>query len=297
LARKKTGFIAPHTGCLGKELKTVFIMEIIDIRRRDSQENSPHSHFCQIVSENVAGAKQASPAVFPSTSNGAPVDSRSNSRELVVLDMKKDEFMKTNHLQKMLAVIVVASLAFSAATLSAQTAADNTAPYLSYGASQILRLTQAKIGDDTITAYIKNSPNGYALNADQIIYLRQQGVSDAVIGVMLNQPKTSVTAATSASTVTTSASGSTITTPNGSTATVAPTVTYVQTAPAPSVYVVPDTQTYYYDSGYYQPYYYPYYGWSYPAVSLSFGFGGGYHGGGFHDGGFRGGGFHGGFRR
>jgi hypothetical protein len=211
--------------------------------------------------------------------------------------MKKDEFMKTNHLQKMLAVIVVASVAFSAANLSAQTAADNTAPYLSYGASQILRLTQAKIGDDTITAYIKNSPNGYALNADQIIYLRQQGVSDAVISVMLSQPKNSVAAATSAATVTTSASGSTITTPNGSTATVAPTVTYVQTAPAPSVYVIPDTQTYYYDSGYYQPYYYPYYGWSYPAVSLSFGFGGGYHGGGFHGGGFRGGGFHGGFRR
>ena len=124
------------------------------------------------------------------------------------------------------------------------------------------------------------------MNADQIIYLRQQGVSDSVINVMLIQPKNSVAASTSASTFTTSASGSTITTPNGSTATVAPTVTYVQTAPAPSVYVVPDTQTYYYDSGYYQPYY-PYYGWSYPAVSLSFGFGGGYHGGGFHDGGFR----------
>jgi hypothetical protein len=57
LAREKTGFIAPHTGCLGKELKTVFILEIIDIRRRDSQENSPHSHFCQIVSENFASAK------------------------------------------------------------------------------------------------------------------------------------------------------------------------------------------------------------------------------------------------
>ena len=38
-------------------------------------------------------------------------------------------------------------------------------------------------------AYIKNSGNSYGLNADQIIYLRQQGVSDAVITAMLNQPK------------------------------------------------------------------------------------------------------------
>ncbi|HUZ07819.1 MAG TPA: hypothetical protein VMV89_10085 [Candidatus Paceibacterota bacterium] len=221
--------------------------------------------------------------------------------------------MKTNRMKKLLSVLVVAGLALPAATLRAQSAADTatqtasvaSAPQLSDGPSQILRLAQAKIGDGTIIAFIKNSGNSYPLTADQIIYLRQQGVSNDAISAMLNQPKPAVAAApavsapqTSDTTVTTSA-GTTITTPNGSTATVAPTVTYVQSAPAPSVYVIPDTQTYYYDSGYYSPYYYPYYGWSYPAVSLSFGFGGGYHGGGgFHggDGGFHGGGggFHGG---
>jgi len=203
--------------------------------------------------------------------------------------------------------MVVAGLALPAATLLAQPAADTTtksasvasAPQLSDGPSQILRLAQAKVGEDTIIAFIKNSGNSYPLDAGQIIYLRQQGVSNDVISAMLTQPKPAVAAVTapqtSDSTVTT-ASGTTITTPNGSTATVAPTVTYVQSAPASSVYVIPDTQTYYYDSRYYyQPYYYPYYGWSYPGVSLSFGFGGGYHGGGFYGGGYHaGGGFHGG---
>jgi len=217
-------------------------------------------------------------------------------------------------MKKLLLVLVVAGLSLPAATLRAQSAADTatqtasvaSAPQLSYGADQVLRLAQAKVGDGTIIAYVKNSEYSYALDAGQIIYLRQQGLSDTVIGAMLNQPKPAVAAVaapqTSDTTVTTSA-GTTITTPNGSTATVAPTVTYVQSAPASSVYVIPDTQTYYYNSRYYQPYYYPYYGWSYPAVSLSFGFGGGYHGefyggGGYHGGGgFHGGGYHGGGRR
>ena len=74
------------------------------------------------------------------------------------------------------------------------------------------------------------------------------------------------------------------------TAYVPPTVTYAQSAPASTVYVIPDTQTIQYDDWYYgsYPYYYSYpYPVIYPAVSLSFGFGGRW-GGGWH------GGFHGG---
>lgn len=168
----------------------------------------------------------------------------------------------------MLAVMVVAGLTLSAATLRAQTAADGTAPavavvasvpQLSYGASQILRLAQAKVGDETIIAYIKNSGNSYALTADQIIYLRQQGVSEAVLNVMLVQPPSAVAAAPAASAPQPAAS--TVTTGSGSTATVAPVVTYVQTAPA---------------AYYYQPYCYPAYAW-YPPVAFSFGWG--WHGG------------------
>jgi len=188
--------------------------------------------------------------------------------------------MKTNHLQKMLAVVVVAGLSLSSATLPAQTspvspvpqaAVVASVPPLSGNESQILRLVQAKVGDDTIVAYIKNSGNGYSLTADQIIYLKQQGLSDAVISAMLNrQPGPAVTVASAPPVP--QQSVSTVTTQSGSTATVAPAVTYVQTVPSTAYY--------------YQPYYYPDYAW-YPPVAFSFGWGGGWRGGGFHGGGWR----------
>ena len=206
--------------------------------------------------------------------------------------------MKTRLLKKTVAIMAVAGLAWSASTAVAQdssaastvqpaAAPGGSAPQLAYGVPQILQLVQAKVNDDTIIAYIKNSGNSYGLNADQIIYLRQQGVSDAVISTMLNQPRAGVAAATPATPapqpVASAADSGQV-----STATVAPTVTYVQTVPAATYY--------------YQPYYYPDYAW-YPPVSFSFGWGGGYnyrggwHGGGFgggwHGGGY-GGGFHGG---
>jgi hypothetical protein len=200
------------------------------------------------------------------------------------------EFMKTNHWQKMLAFLAVASLALSAsttlaqnstATTTAQPAAVNApVPQLSGGVSQIMQLAQAKVSDDTIIAYIKNSGNSYGLDANQIIYLRQQGISDAVITTMLNQPRPAVAVATPTTPAPQPVASTAYSGPV-STATVAPTVTYVQT--------VPDT-TYYYQP-YYQPYYYPAYGW-YPPVSFSFGWGGGWGGGG--RGGGWGGGGHGG---
>jgi hypothetical protein len=163
---------------------------------------------------------------------------------------------------------------------------------LSYGVSQIIQLSQAKVSDDTIVNYIHSSGSSYGLDASQIVYLKQQGVSDSVINTMLNQPRLTQTAAPAVSqpVVMTGAQ---------------PAVTYVQTAPAyvPSstVYVIPDTQSYQYAAwyNYYHPCYgcYPYYGsWCYPAVTFSFGFGGGYHGGyyrGGWGGGYRGG-WHGG---
>ena len=187
--------------------------------------------------------------------------------------------------------MAVAGLAWSASTTLAQdsSAANTVQPaavnapvvQLAYGVSQIVQLAQAKVGDDTIIAYVKNSRSSYGLNADQIIYLRQQGISDAIITTMLNQPRPGVAIAMP----TTPAPQPVASTAYGgqvSTATVAPTVTYVQT--------VPDT-TYYS-----QPYYYPAYTW-YPPVSFSFGWGGGWgggwHGGGYYRGGY-GGGWHGG---
>ena len=188
--------------------------------------------------------------------------------------------MKTSNFQKsFLTIAAIAGLALLAGNVLAQNAPAVAAPQLSYGVPQILQLSQAKISDDTIIAYIRNSGNSYGLDANQIIYLRQQGVSDNVINVMLNQPKVASTPAQPDNSQT-------------STAVVQQQPTYVQTVPSSQVYVIPDTQTYYYDAYYAQPYYYPYYAWPYPAVSVSFGFGGRWGGGGWHGGGFHGGGWH-----
>jgi len=85
--------------------------------------------------------------------------------------------MKTLNFQKTLAVLVTTSLVLLATNTFAQdsqTAAppatvSASAPQLSSGVTEVLRLAQAKVGNDTIIAYIKNSGIGYSLNADQII--------------------------------------------------------------------------------------------------------------------------------
>ena len=216
--------------------------------------------------------------------------------------------MKTRNFQKpSLTLVALALLALMAGNAVAQdsstattanaappAAVSQAVPQLSYGVPQVLQRSQAKVGESTIITYIRNSGNNYGLDAAQIIYLRQQGVSDTVINAMINQRSqpaqtTSTAAATSQS--------------YSADATTQPAVTYVQTVPTSSVYVVPDTQTYQYNNWlYYQNPYYPYYSYypayyyPYPAVSVSFGWGGRWGGwpGGGHDGGFRGGGFHGG---
>jgi hypothetical protein len=190
----------------------------------------------------------------------------------------------------LLALTITAALVLAARTVPAQdstTRAGQTAPaQLSYGVSQIIQLSKANVSEGTIVNYIQNSGNSYGLDADQIVYLKQQGVSDAVINTMLNQPRAGQTATTIPPQ---------LAYPGASSA-----VTYVQPAspvvPAPSVYVVPDTQTYNYYAYAYHPYYggyyyYPcyqssyYYGGCYPSASFVFRFGGG-HGGGMYHGGW-----------
>jgi hypothetical protein len=200
-----------------------------------------------------------------------------------------DTFMNTLNFQKsLLTFIAVTGLALSAMTVAAQNSPAASAPQLPYGVPQIIQLSHAKISDDTIIAYIHNSGNSYGLDANQIIYLRQQGISDNILNVMLNQPKVASAPAQPATQPDNSSTAQT------STAYAQPTTTYVQTVPSSQAYVIPDTQTYYYNAYYAQPYYYPYpyYAWPYPGVSVSFGFGGRWGGGGWRGGGFHGGGWH-----
>src|SRR5215831_4992624 len=97
--------------------------------------------------------------------------------------------MKARMVQRVLLAVVGGELLFFGATISAQYADNNfLAPALSSGAAEILKLSQAKVSDDTIIAYIKSGGKTFYLNADQIVLLRQQGVSEAVITAMLSLP-------------------------------------------------------------------------------------------------------------
>ena len=182
------------------------------------------------------------------------------------------------------------SSAVASSTRIVQAASTSkTMPKLSYGVPQVLQLAHAKIGDSTIIAYIQNSGTVYSLDTSQIVYLKQQGISDAVIDAMINQRSRASAAAVQNTAPPTIANAN-----NDQKAAVVaqPATTYVQTVPSSTVYVVPG---YNYNSYYYSPYYYPYYGyygWPYPLVSFSFGYGGGYWGG--YHGGYHGRGYHGG---
>jgi len=197
-----------------------------------------------------------------------------------------------------LALNLTAVLVLAARNVAAQdstASAAQTAPVqLSYGVSEIIQLSQANVSEDTIVNYIQNSGSSYGLDANQIVYLKQQGVSDNVINTMLSQPRPVVTAFPANDPAAGSASTATVVAP--------PAVTYVP-AQTSTVYVIPDTQTYNYYGYGYRPYsggaYHTYYNYSpvyysgyHPCASSVISFGGGYRGG-YSHGGYRSG-YHGG---
>jgi hypothetical protein len=164
---------------------------------------------------------------------------------------------------------------------------------LSPGMAEVLKLGRAHASDEVIMAFISNSGRTYHLSVSEILYLRDQGMSDQVLTAMLTSRENSAVAAAQAAPQR-APTGPTADWVNSSPQPApVPTQyapTYVAAAPVytqPSpVYVYPAPSYGYYDS-------WPYY-WGYPALSFNFGFGdghyGGYHGGGFHGGGFHGGG-------
>jgi len=174
-----------------------------------------------------------------------------------------------------------------ATDIAGETRADQpvTVMKLPYGVDDVIKLSRAKISEDIILSYIQNSGRSYDLGPKEIVYLRDQGVSDRVVSVMLERKTTTDT--TAAQTPAPAAS------PQVAYPDTAPPPTYIQPAPAyvpaSTVYVIPNSSTYpyygsYYGSYYggYRPYYScaPYYGYgggyrfSYPALSFNFGFGG-----------------------
>ncbi len=216
--------------------------------------------------------------------------------------------MKKQKISTFFTAIIIVTALTSAGPLAAQDSpaasttvtTDHTAPALAYGTANVLKLAEAKVGDETIIAYIEKSGEGYgSLGASEIIYLRDHGVSDRVLKTMLTQEKNArdATLAQSAAqpVAAAAAPAAVIAAPQYQQAYAPPPFTYVQTAPAPLI-VMRDSSPRLADYGIYPRYGYGYsygygcypgygyrsYGYYYPQASFSMGFGG-------HHGGFRGG--------
>src|SRR5262245_1717331 len=70
---------------------------------------------------------------------------------------------------------------------------DAEAVQLPRGVDDILKLSRAKVGDDVIVAFIQTGNRRFSLAASEILFLRDEGVSDRVLAAMLNQPQDSPT--------------------------------------------------------------------------------------------------------
>lgn len=60
---------------------------------------------------------------------------------------------------------------------------------LSPGAAEVVRLAQAGVDDTVVLGYVENSQAPFALTADDIVYLRDVGISSTVLTAMLNRDK------------------------------------------------------------------------------------------------------------
>lgn len=192
------------------------------------------------------------------------------------------------HYSSLLVLAAVAITTGSAFRVSAQDLPPAPNPVqLSYGVPDVLKLAQAKLGDEIIVSYIHKSGLSYAdLGASEIVYLHQQGVSPRVITTMLAQQTKLSEAASRAPAPQTTIIAPVAAIASGHTAAIAPvqTASYVapvvaQVQPSPTVIVMRDSSPRLVDYGIYpRSSCYPgygYYGYSYPRASFSFGFGGG----------------------
>ena len=149
--------------------------------------------------------------------------------------------------RSMCSLVAVGMISLTSAALT--TLADDSAtplvmaPPLAYGVPQVIQLSQAHLSDSTIVTYVRNSGNSYGLDAEQIIYLRQQGVSEAVVEAMLTQPKPVAATVTYTPTPVVAEPVYTQVSP-------APAPVTVTEVPSSSVYVIPDSATYRYCNTY-----------------------------------------------
>jgi hypothetical protein len=84
-------------------------------------------------------------------------------------------------------LILVAMMAAPLLTGFAQAPGAQAPVTLSPPAAEVVKLAQSGTSDDVLLAYIQNSSSTFSLSADQILYLKDVGVSSAAISSMLNR--------------------------------------------------------------------------------------------------------------
>ena len=88
--------------------------------------------------------------------------------------------------------LMVAALMILAQFAPAQNSPDSASATvsLSPAATEVVKLAQSGIGDDDVLAYVQSSRSPFNLGSDDIIYLRDIGISSPVVAAMVNQDRT-----------------------------------------------------------------------------------------------------------
>ena len=170
-----------------------------------------------------------------------------------------------------LAQDTAATPATSALATATVTTTTTEPAKLPYGVEDVLKMSRAQVSDDVIATYIQNTGTIYNLGPNDIVYLKDQGVSDRIINTMLDQRRIANEVAAQAQQQQAAAQPPTAAAENNSPVTTpaysdSQSVTPAVTQPAAStLYVIPyPTPAYPYYSRPYYSYSYPYYSSSYP---------------------------------
>ena len=95
--------------------------------------------------------------------------------------------MKANFIIVLICFALSGSSGMLATLAGAQTPSGMQAPGvgLPAGVEEVIKLTKAGMSEDLILAKVKKAGVSYDLTTDQIIYLKNQGVSEKVIAALL----------------------------------------------------------------------------------------------------------------
>src|SRR5262245_31412497 len=94
-------------------------------------------------------------------------------------------------MKKKVWLVVFATIAMSMVTIQAETGSENidsmnsTVPKVSTAVADVIKMAEAGTSEDVLLAYIQNSAASFDLSADQILYLRDIGVSSDTVSAML----------------------------------------------------------------------------------------------------------------